>query len=213
MSFKDRFDAGQQLAKKVKKFEKPYVLAIPRGGVVIGIEISKKLKCPLDIIVARKMGAPGNPELAIGAVTADGDLFLDEQLVEQVGVRHEYILEEQEAQMKEAERREDVYRSGREELSLKGKTAILVDDGLATGATMEAAVRSVKRCGAKKVVVAVPVAPQETVGRFKQLVDEVVVLSTPKSFWAIGQFYSDFPQVSDEEVVSILNEAENTRLK
>jgi predicted phosphoribosyltransferase len=207
MVFKDRIDAGQKLAKKVKKFKKPYVLAIPRGGVVIGAEISKKLKCPLDIIVARKMGAPGNSELAIGAVTADGDLFLDDQLVERIGVRHEYILEEQESQMKEAERREDVYRSGREEINLKGKVAILVDDGLATGATMEASVRSVRRCNAKKVVVAVPVAPQETVNRFKEIVDEVVALSTPESFWAIGQFYEDFPQVSDEEVIEILKDS------
>src|SRR3972149_2686121 len=106
MIFQDRFDAGRCLAKKVKKFKKPYVLAIPRGGVVVGVEISKELNCPLDIIVARKLGAPGNPELAIGAVTADGDLFLDERLIDRIGVRYEYILEEQEAQMKEAERRE-----------------------------------------------------------------------------------------------------------
>ncbi len=204
MVFKDRSEAGQKLSKKLRKFKNPYVLAIPRGGVVIGAEITKKLRCPLDIIVARKLGAPGNPELAIGAVTADGELFLDEQLIERIGVRHEYILEEQERQMKEAERREKVYRVGRK-ANLKGKTAILVDDGLATGATMGAATRSVKRYEAAKVVVAVPVAPKETVERFKGLVDEVVVLSIPESFWAIGEFYSSFPQVSDEEVVEILS--------
>ena len=207
MIFKDRIEAGKKLAQKLGKIKNPFVLAIPRGGVVVGAAVAKKLGLPLEIIVARKLGAPGNPEHAIGAVTADGELVLDQGLIERIGVGHEYILEEQESQMKEAERREEVYRAGRSKINLNGKVAILVDDGLATGATMEAAVRSVKKGGAKKVVVAVPVAPVDTIERFQNLVDEVVVLSMPESFYAIGQFYESFPQVSDEEVIEILKQS------
>ena len=205
--FKDRVEAGKKLAKKLSGLKNPVCLAIPRGGVVIGLEVAKSLECPMDIVVARKLGAPGNPELAIGAVTAEGDLVLDDALIERIEVSHDYILEKQEEQIKEAERREKTYRSGRKALSLRGKTAILVDDGLATGATMEAAVRSVRRKKAVKVIIAVPVAPLETVARLKKSVDEVVVLAAPESFWAIGQFYEHFPQVSDEEVIEILTES------
>lgn len=204
MVFKDRVEAGKKLVVKLKKYKNPIVLSIPRGGVVIGNEIAKKLKCPHDIIIARKLGAPGNPELAIGAVTAEGDLYLDEVLIEKIGADHKYILGEQERQMEEAERRESAYRSGRKKASTRGKTVILVDDGLATGATMKAAARSVKRSGAKKIVVAVPVAPKEAVERYTELGIDIVVIDTPESFWAIGQFYEDFPQVSDKEVIELL---------
>lgn len=204
MVFENRIEAGRKLAKKLIKYKNPIILSIPRGGVVIGHEIAKVLNCKHDVIIARKLGAPNNSELAIGAVTADGDLFLDEPLIEKIGADHKYILGEQERQMKEAERREETYRSGREKVRTKGRTVIVVDDGLATGATMEAAVRSVNRGGAKKVVVAVPVAPADTEERYRKLGIDIVVLSTPESFWAIGQFYEDFPQVSDEEVIELL---------
>ena len=204
MVYKNRVEAGKLLAKKLKGVKEPLVLAIPRGGVEVAFEVAKKLKCPLDITVARKLGAPTNPELAIGAVTAEGDIYLDEDLIGRSKIHHDYIVDVREKEMKEAQRREKTYRSSKEK-SLKGKTVILVDDGLATGATMEVVVRSVKRKGAKKVIVAIPVAPQETVEKFKKIVDEVVVLSIPESFYAIGQFYSDFPQVSDEDVVDILS--------
>ena len=204
MYFKNRIEAGKKLAEKLKKYKNPIVLSIPRGGVVIGYEISKKLKCPHDIIIARKLGAPQNPELAIGAVTTEGDLFLDETLIEKMGVDHKYILGEQERQMKEAERREHAYRKGRRKVKIKENIVIIVDDGLATGATMEAAVRSVKRDGAKKIIIAVPVAPEDAVERYTKLGIDIVSLHTPVSFWAIGQFYSDFPQVSDEEVIELL---------
>ena len=207
MVFKDRVEAGEKLAEKLKKYKNPIVLSIPRGGVVIGHEIAKDLNCKHDVIIARKLGAPNNSELAIGAVTADGDLYLDEPLIEKMEVDHKYILGEQERQMKEAERRESVYRGGRKKIKTKGKTVIVVDDGLATGATMEAAVRSVNRSGAKKVVVAVPVAPADTEERYIKLGIDIVVLYSPESFWAIGQFYEDFPQVTDEEVIKILDEA------
>src|SRR3989344_3258519 len=179
MLFKDRIEAGRKLAKKLKGIKNPVCLAVPRGGVVIGAAVADKLKCPLDIIVARKLGAPNNSELAIGAVSAEGDLVIDESLVEKLGIRHEYILSEQQDQMKEAERRERIYRFGRKKLRLKGKSAVLVDDGLATGATMEAVVRSVRRRGALKTIAAVPVAPRETVERLKKQVDDVITLSTP----------------------------------
>lgn len=204
MIFKNRIEAGKKLAEKLKKYKNPIVLSIPRGGVVIGHEIAKDLNCKHDVIIARKLGAPNNSELAIGAVTAEGDLYLDEALIEKMGVDHKYILGEQERQMKEAERREEIYRGGRKKIKTKGKTVIIVDDGLATGATMEAAVRSVKRGGAKKVVVAVPVAPADTEERYIKLGIDIVVLYSPESFWAIGQFYQDFPQVSDEEVIELL---------
>ncbi len=204
MVFKDRVEAGKKLAKKLRSTKNPFVLAIPRGGVVVGAQIAKEVKCLLDIIVARKLGAPGNPELAIGAVTSEGDLVLDELLTQRLGVHHEYILEEQERQMKEAERREKTYRHREAKLNLKGKTAILVDDGLATGSTMEAAIKLVKKEKAEKVLIAVPVAPKETVENLRGLVDGIVVLETPVSFQAIGQFYEYFPQVSDEEVIKIL---------
>lgn len=205
MVYKNRVEAGKLLAKKLKGVKEPLVLAIPRGGVEVAFEVSKKLKSPLDITVARKLGAPTNPELAIGAVTAEGDIYLDEELVGRSNIHHDYIVDVREKEMKEAQRREKTYRSSKEK-SLKGKTVILVDDGLATGATMEVVVRSVKRKGAKKVIVATPVAPQETIEKFKKIVDEVVVLSIPESFYAIGQFYSDFPQVSDQQVIKILRE-------
>lgn len=206
MVFKDRIEAGKKLAKKFKTTKNLVVLAIPRGGVVLGAEIAKKLKAPLDIIVARKLGAPGSPELAIGAVTADGEMNLDEELIERIGVDYGYILKEQEEQMKEAARREEVYRERRPKPNLKGKTVILVDDGLATGATMEAAVKSAKASRVSKIIVAVPVAPRDTAAHFEKIVDEVVVLDVPEIFGAVGEFYSDFLQVSDEQVIEILRE-------
>lgn len=207
MIFKNRVEAGKKLAEKLKKYKNPIILSIPRGGVVIGHEIAKDLNCKHDVIIARKLGAPSNPELAIGAVTAEGDLYLDETLIEKMGVDHKYILGEQERQMKEAERREETYRGGRKKIKIQGKTVIVIDDGLATGATMEAAVRSVNRSGAKEVVVAVPVAPADTEERYRKLGIDIVVLYSPESFWAIGQFYEDFPQVTDEEVIKILGGA------
>jgi len=214
MIFRDRVEAGEKLANKFKTIKNPVVLAIPRGGIVIGAEIAKKIGAPLDIIVARKLGAPGNPELAIGAVTPAGDLVLDEALIEKIGADHEYILEKQEEEMKEAKKREKTYRSGlpgekkdRKPLSLKGKTVILTDDGLATGATMEVALRAVQREKAARVVIAIPVAPPETIKKLKKSGDEVVFLAAPESFQAIGQFYEHFPQVSDEEVIDSLKKS------
>jgi putative phosphoribosyl transferase len=206
MKFEDRQEAGKQLAKSLKKYGKNSVcLAIPRGGVVVGVEVAKALKCSLDLIIIRKLGAPGNPELAIGATTSKGGLVVDRDLIESLGVNQHYLHAEHLKQLAEARRREKLYIKGKSP-EIIGKTAILVDDGIATGATIEAAINAIKEELPEKIVVATPVAPPSTVERLKKLVDDVVVVSTPEPFFAIGEFFVDFPQVSDEEVIRNLEE-------
>lgn len=212
MLFKDQVSAGEELAKELKKYKKKeaIVLAVPRGGVATGYGLAKKLSLPLDIIVTRKIGAPDNPELAVGAVgETKGSLWLNKQLVAQLGVTDEYIKSETKIQKLEIRRRERVYRKGKDPLDLKDKTIILVDDGVATGATIIAAAREIRDSQPKKVVVAIPVAPPETVERLKKEVDEVVCLSTPKLFFAVSQWYENFKQYSDEEVIKLIK---NTKI-
>lgn len=207
MIFKSREEAGSLLAKKLKNYGKEncLVLAIPRGGVVVGAKIAEALSAPLDVIVTRKLGAPGNPELAIGATTSKGGIVLDRELIDRLGVTQDYVHREHKEQLAEARRREKLYSQGVEP-DFAGKTVILVDDGIATGATIEATIAALREGNPKKMIIAVPVAPPQTVGRLKHQMDDFVVLSTPESFLAIGEFYSSFPQVSDEEVVKILKE-------
>jgi putative phosphoribosyl transferase len=213
MIFEYREQAGAILAEKLKKYGKTcLVLAIPRGGVVVGAEIAKKLSCPLDVIITRKIGAPGNPELAIGATTSKGGLVLDRELIDKLEITQNYLHAEHKNQLAEARRREKAYTKGKT-LEMIGKTAILVDDGIATGSTMEAAIRAVREELPAKVVVAVPVAPPQTAERLRNLVDDFVVISTPDPFWAIGEFYKSFPQVSDEEVIRILEETNKAESK
>ncbi len=183
------------------------MLAIPRGGVVIGFEIAKALNASLSIIIPRKIGAPHEPELAIGAVTEDGETILDQGLVDSLKVNESYIEEQRLAEMEEIRRRMKIYLGDRLRPKLKGRVVILVDDGVATGATMKAAIRSVRLQDPAEVVVAVPVAPPDTLEDLKKYSDEVICLLTPYSFYAIGQFYRDFTQVSDEEVVSLLQQS------
>ena len=207
MVFESREEAGTLLADKLKKYGKNcVVLAIPRGGVVVGAQIAHARSCPLEVIIIRKLGAPSNPELAIGATTSKGGVVLDQELIKKLEVTKGYIRSELSRQQKEARRREKVYLKG-EPINITDKTVILVDDGIATGATIEAAIQAVREERPARVILAVPVAPPHTVERLKNEVDELVVLSTPEHFWAIGEFYSSFPQISDEEVVSILREA------
>ena len=206
MRFESRKGAGRLLADRLKKYGKDcLVLAIPRGGVVIGAEIARALSCALDVIIIRKLGAPGNPELAIGATTSRGGKVLDQKLIDKLQATSEYVNSELEKQILEAKRRESLY-TKEKKLDLLGKTVILVDDGIATGATVEAAIHAVREEAPTKVILAIPVAPSQTVERLRIQVDELVVLSTPEQFWAIGEFYDDFPQVSDEEVLKILQE-------
>ncbi len=206
MIFRSRTDAGRLLASKLREagLGDAVVLAIPRGGVVVGYEVAKALNAPLDVVVPRKIGAPYQPELAVGAVAEDGSLVIEENIAQLVGASDEYIREAAEMEIREIKRRVERYRGGRPPVDIRGKTVILVDDGLATGATMRAAIKYVRGLGARKIVVAVPVAPPETVSKIRAEVDEVYCLQTPSEFYAIGQFYEEFEQTSDEEVIKLL---------
>jgi putative phosphoribosyl transferase len=207
--FSDRVDAGKRLASALKDFapKNGIVLAIPRGGVVVGYEIAKVLAVPLDIIIPHKLGAPDNPELAIGAIAEDGTAILDDNLITYMGVSREYIREESERQKQEIQRRLKMYRQDAPNPNLKGLGVIIVDDGIATGSTMKAALASVKNRGAASVTVAVPVGPPQTIQELKKQADRVVCLYTPDYFQAIGQFYSDFSQTTDEEVIQLLKDS------
>lgn len=207
--FDNRVEAGKRLASALEDFagKNAIILAIPRGGVVVGYEIAKALSLPLDVIIPRKIGAPDNPELAIGAMTEDGTVILDNNLIAYLGVQQDYIEEESERQKHEIERRLKFYRQNEPYPRLKGLEVIIVDDGIATGSTMKAALASVKNKGAKTVTIAVPVAPPSTIKELKNGADRVVSLYTPEFFQAIGQFYSDFNQTTDEEVIQLLKQS------
>lgn len=208
--FEDRREAGKLLAGKLEKYKDKdvVVLGIPRGGVPVAAEVAKALKAPLDVVVARKLGAPGNPELAIGAIDSQGNTFLHEELVARLGVDKAYLERVKREEREEAKRREEAFRGEKLPLSLEDKTVIVVDDGIATGATTLAAVRSVRARNPKKVVLAVPVASSDSAGMLKAAVDQLVVLSVPYFFAAVGQFYRKFEQASDEEVKKILESFE-----
>lgn len=180
------------------------VLAIPRGGVVIAYEAAKVLDAPLDLIIPRKIGAPGNPELAIGAVTEDGTTILNQHIVDELGIPKEYIEMEKKNQIQEIRRRVNAYRGGAPSQSLEGKTVILIDDGVATGATMKAAIHSIRKQKPATIVVAIPVGPPDTIDELKGEVDRLVCPVIYEPFFAIGQFYEDFNQVSDEEVTQLM---------
>jgi putative phosphoribosyl transferase len=206
--FYDRLDAGKRLAQNLKASSNKYniVLAIPRGGVVVGYEIARELDLPLDVIIPHKLGAPDNPELAIGAIAEDGTAILDRSLISYIGVTQQYIKEESERQKQEIQRRLKLYRQNAPPPNLKGQNVILVDDGIATGSTMKAALASVKNRGAASVTVAVPVGPPSTIEELQKQANYVVALYTPELFQAIGQFYRDFNQTSDQEVIQLLKE-------
>lgn len=202
--FKDRQEAGQRLAKILEdfKYKNAIVLALPRGGVVVGAEIAKALGLPFDIVVTRKIGAPESEEYAIGAIDVDGDGVWSEAEME--NINKEWLKGQVEKEKLEAQRRLSLYRQGRAPLDIKDKIVILVDDGIATGLTMKAAIRYVKKLGGRNIIVASPAAAEEVIAEIKKEADEVRVLNTPEFFWAIGQFYENFLQVEDEEVINIL---------
>ncbi|QLG61863.1 phosphoribosyltransferase [Halorarum salinum] len=204
--FKNRIDAGRRLADVIDDHdvEADVVLAIPRGGLPVGRAVADGLGVPLDIVSARKLGAPWNPELAIGAVASDGTVWLNESLIGEVGVGNAYIEEQIEREREAAEGKVERYRGDRPPLELRGKTVLVVDDGIATGATTIACVRQVKNAGADRVIVAVPVAPPATVERLYDEADEVICVETPPYFAAVGQFYDSFQQVTDEEARTYL---------
>ncbi|MDQ1280608.1 MAG: putative phosphoribosyl transferase [Thermoproteota archaeon] len=204
--FRNREEAAKKLVSELLEYrwKNPMILAIPRGGVVVAYEIAKALNAPLDLIIPRKMGAPGNPELAIGAVTEDGTTILNQRLVEDLGIAKDFIELEKANQIQEIKRRTKAYRSDSPLPDLKNKTIILVDDGIATGATMKAAIRSVRKQNPLFIIVAIPVAPPDTVKELSKEVDKLVCPVVFEPFFAIGQFYEDFSQVSDEEVIRLL---------
>lgn len=210
MIFTDRKEAGKRLALELHHFQQSpatVVIALPRGGVVVGYEVAQALSLPLDIISPRKIGAPFNPELAIGAITETGEKILFTDLIEQLGVSQEYIQKAIVKEQEEAKRRLHYYRKNRKGRAISGKKVILVDDGLATGATMLAAIQTVRAEKAQQIIVAVPVAPAESVEKIAPLVDSIVCLSTPADFYAVGQFYNHFDQTSDQEVIQLLEES------
>ncbi len=202
--FANRTAAGEQLAAAIKNSANAVVLAVPRGGVVVGFEVAYALNIPLDVIITKKIGAPGNPELAIGAVGEDGTYLLDKSLVGMPNVPQSYIEAEAERQTAEIKRRLKTYRGDMPSPEIKDRNVILVDDGVATGSTLKVALRLLRKRGAKTVTVAVPVGPQDAIRELQKEADFVVCLFTPESFYAIGQFYEDFEQTIDEEVIELL---------
>lgn len=211
MIYNDRYDAGQKLAEKLTKYtnDKPIIMALPRGGVVVGYEVAKMLKAPLDVIVARKIGAPFQPELGVGAIAPNGIRILNNELIRLLNIPESVIEEVIQKETIEMNRRIDFYRKDLPPSDLKDKIVIVVDDGLATGVSTNAAVLAIKQIQPKKIVLAVPVAPPNTASRFKREVDEFICLNQPPDFYAVGYYYKDFTQTTDEEVVDLLQKAKN----
>lgn len=207
MLYKDRRDAGKKLASLLMHYkdrEDTLVLALPRGGVVVGHEVAKELHCPLDIIIIRKIGAPMQPELAIGAISETGAVVLNQDIISAYGISERYIKKEISKQREEISRRISLYRGGRGIISVNRKIIILVDDGVATGATIKAAIETLKGGNISRLVAALPVSSVGTEKEIKNMVDEWVCLKTPWDFMAVGGYYEDFTQVTDEEVARLL---------
>jgi predicted phosphoribosyltransferase len=206
MIFANRVEAGQRLASELEEYAESdaIVLAIPRGGVVVGFEVAQKLNLNLDIVVPRKIGAPHNPELAIGAVTEDGTIMLNHNLVQYLGISNDYIERVSDQQRSEIKRRLKRYRGDRPYPRLAQRIAIVVDDGIATGATIKAALTSIRKQNPSLLVVAIPVAPPSIIEDLRKAADRVICLSIPEFFSAVGQFYRNFQQTGDEEVKQLL---------
>jgi putative phosphoribosyl transferase len=209
--FSDRTDAGRQLAAQLAglALHDPVVMALPRGGVPVAFEVARALNAPLDLVLVRKIGVPGYPELALAAVV-DGeraDVVLNDEVVAATGLGPEVIRDLAAEQLQEIERRRRVYLAGRAPVAVAGRSVIAVDDGIATGASMRAALTALGRRGPAEMILAVPVAPIETIAGLRPLVDHLVCLATPDPFGSIGAFYEDFHQLSDAEVTGLLAEA------
>ncbi len=209
--FKDRVEAGRMLAERLlkKHYEKPVVLALPRGGVPVAAEIASALQAPLDLVLVRKIGVPSQPELAAAAVV-DGDhpeMVVNEEILEFMRVSSEYLESARDRELAEIERRRALYVKGRPRLPLEGRSVIVVDDGIATGATVRAAIKALRRRKPAKLVLAVAVAPNDTIERLRPDVDEIICLAMPEPFIAIGLYYRDFRQLSDDEIIALLADA------
>ena len=209
-AFPNRIEAGRELAEKLEKYadrDDVIVLGLPRGGVPVANEVAKRLRAPLDVFIVRKLGVPGFEELAAGAIASGGVRVLNEDVMRAIPHADEAIEIVTARETEEMQRREQTYREGRSAPELRDRIAILVDDGLATGATMRAAVKALRQRGAAKIVVAVPVGPPDTCHEIEEQTDETICLSTPEFFQAVGQYYEDFSQTTDEDVRELLTSA------
>jgi predicted phosphoribosyltransferase len=209
-AFPNRVEAGRLLAEKLEKYadrDDVIVLGLPRGGVPVANEVAKRLRAPLDVFIVRKLGVPGFEELAAGAIASGGVRVLNEDVMRAIPHADQAIEAVTARETTELQRREQTYREGRPAPDLRDRIAILVDDGLATGATMRAAVKALRQCGAAKIVVAVPVGPPDTCHEIEEQADETVCLSMPEFFQAVGQYYDDFSQTTDEDVRDLLGSA------
>ncbi len=210
-NYSNRTEAGLLLAERLARrgYKSPVILALPRGGLPVALEVSRALKAPMDLVLVRKIGVPFQPELAAGAVVDGGhpEVVLNSDVIALSGMSKERLDEAVARQLEEIERRRNLYLKGRPRPEIAGKTAIVIDDGIATGATMRAALKALRRRKPKKLVLAVPVAPPDTIEALRGEADDVVCLQTPEPFMAIGIFYRDFHQVRDQEVIAILHEA------
>jgi putative phosphoribosyl transferase len=208
--FANRRAAGRQLGERLQHLrpERPVVLALPRGGVPVGFEIAQRLEGPLEIVMVRKIGVPWQPELALGAVVdgADPQVIINEALAAVLAVDESYVKSETARQLHEIERLRRIYLGDRPSVPLAGRVVIIVDDGVATGSTMRAALRAVTNAGAARTVLAVPVAPEDTIERLRAEADEIVCISSPNPFVAVGAHYHEFPQLADADVVALLEE-------
>lgn len=215
MVFANRQEAGKKLAAELLQYRKnnPFVLAMPRGGVPVGFEVAEVLKAPLDVLVVRKIGVSGNREFGLGAIAEGGVQFLDQTAIEVLGIDEEELKDAVHLEEEELKRRVQTYRDGRSLPNLRGRTAILVDDGMATGVTAKAAIEAVRKLHPEKIVLAIPVCALDTVEGLKKRVDEVICLSTPYEFMAVATWYGDFAQVSDEQVVELLQKAQQITTK
>jgi predicted phosphoribosyltransferase len=205
--FQDRYEAGRRLARELGDYagrDDVLVVALPRGGVPVGYEVARALGAPLDVMQVRKLGVPGHEELAMGAIASGGVRIVSETVVEALGIPERVIATVAAAEAQELERRERIYREGRRFPDVRGRTVILVDDGLATGSTMRAAAAALRSLGAARLVAAVPVAPRESCDAMLEVVDDVVCARVPEHFLAVGEWYEDFSQTSDEEVSELL---------
>jgi putative phosphoribosyl transferase len=210
MLFRDRREAGRFLARRLTAYaDRPdvLVLALPRGGVPVGYEVARALRAPLDVFLVRKLGLPGHEELAMGAIASGGVRVLNEDVVRALGIPEDVIATVAAEEQEELERRERSYRGNRPAPAVRGKTVILIDDGLATGSTMRAAVAALRRQGPARIVVAVPVGAPETCAEFQEEADEAICAQTPEPFHAVGLWYRDFSQTTDEEVRELLERA------
>jgi predicted phosphoribosyltransferase len=209
MQFRDRRDAGRMLGEQLAPLaaQHPVVVALPRGGVPVGAEVARLLSAPLEILAVRKLGAPENPELGVGAIAEDGTAVLDESSASAVGMTQAMLDETVTREAAELQRRVEQYRGSRPAVPVSGRTVIVVDDGLATGLSDLAAVHALRKRGADRIVVAVPVGSRESVRTLAEAADEVVCLVTPRVLFGVGLWYEDFSAVSDEEVLALLEEA------